>query len=134
MKRYALKGVNDDESVCAVCGKVELKRVMWLVEINADGVECGDVFPVGVVCGAKMLRLTTSKVSTKANSFAAYAKRVREGMMYSHPSWKERERLLKENAGIPFVKRVESGLLQKLTLLSTEARLWADSQPVLMQL
>jgi hypothetical protein len=30
MKRYGLKGINDEETTCCVCGKIELRRVMWL--------------------------------------------------------------------------------------------------------
>ena len=28
MKRYALKGINDEQHECSVCGRIELKRVV----------------------------------------------------------------------------------------------------------
>ena len=71
MKRYALKGVNDDQHECSVCGRVELKRVMWLVSLDADGNQEGEAFHCGTTCGAKLLGYTQSKMATKVKSYAS---------------------------------------------------------------
>ena len=54
-KRYALKGINDEETVCTICGRVELKRVMWLQELDSDGNEIGEAIHCGTTCGAHLL-------------------------------------------------------------------------------
>ena len=71
MKKYGLVAINDEESVCSVCGKVELKRVMWLVALSPeDGTSWdGEPFPVGTTCGAKMLGYTTGKMTTRGKQF-----------------------------------------------------------------
>jgi hypothetical protein len=64
MKRYALKGINDDQTECSVCGKVELKRVMWLVELDEEGNEISEPFFCGTTCGAKLMNQKISKIRT----------------------------------------------------------------------
>lgn len=55
-KRFKLLGINDDESTCAYCGRVELKSVMWL-----EDSEGGEPFAVGRTCGAKLLKMTAKE-------------------------------------------------------------------------
>ena len=65
-RTYIFKGINDEATVCSVCGKKELSKVVWLAECDCYGVEDGDPFPVGVVCAAKMLSWRNpSSVKTK---------------------------------------------------------------------
>lgn len=72
-KQYKLKGINDDYDTCEVCGKTNLKRVMWLVEISEDGDEITEAFPAGTMCGAKLLGLrlrSEAKVNRKIDEIA----------------------------------------------------------------
>ena len=59
-KQYKLRGINDDHNTCEVCGKTNLKKVMWLSEITKDG-EVLDPFAAGTTCGSKMLGISGSK-------------------------------------------------------------------------
>lgn len=127
--RYALKGINDDETTCSQCGRVELKRVMWLVKLDADGGE-GDAFPVGVICGAKMLKSTASKINTKVKNFDSYVYWQKRALANGHPAMKEYNELLDANRGVGFKERHESGLMRKLQSLENEARAWAEQQPI----
>ena len=68
-QQYALVAINDEEQVCQFCGKVDLKKVMWLVNVDADGNKHGEAFAVGTTCGAKMLGQTTSKINTAIKGF-----------------------------------------------------------------
>lgn len=56
-KKYTLKGINNDSDTCEICGKVELKRVMWLAELDADGGETHNIIAAGTTCGAVALGL-----------------------------------------------------------------------------
>jgi hypothetical protein len=73
--QYTLKGINDDQDTCSCCGKTGLKRVMWLMELDAEGNESGEVFPMGTTCGAKKLGMSSKSVSIQGDteSYARYA-------------------------------------------------------------
>lgn len=131
-KKYALKGINEDETVCSVCGKVELKRVMWIVELDADGNELGDPFHCGTTCGAKLMGHKINLVNRVANSFASKVSSIR----YSLQIAKERElgiyeildRLNKETTS--FNERRQHPLWVVLRDIQKEAKQWADSQEI----
>lgn len=57
MRRYSILGINDDESVCSICGKKDLKRVVWLEDTETGG----DPFPVGTTCAAKLQKITVTE-------------------------------------------------------------------------
>ena len=48
-KRYLILGINADSSVCDVCGKTGLSRVVWL----EDRESC-QIFAAGTTCSAKL--------------------------------------------------------------------------------
>jgi hypothetical protein len=51
---YTLKGCNDEETICARCGRTELNRVVWLAELDEDGNESKPE-PYGTTCAARLL-------------------------------------------------------------------------------
>lgn len=55
ISKYAVLGVNQDQDVCDVCGKVGLKKVVWFSELNSQGEKVGNPFCTGVDCAAKMM-------------------------------------------------------------------------------
>ena len=61
-KQYKLRGINDDHNTCEVCGKTNLKKVMWISEVTQDG-ETLDPFAAGTTCGANLLGVATSRTS-----------------------------------------------------------------------
>ena len=54
-KKYAVLGVNQDQDVCDVCGKTNLKKVVWFSELNSQGEKVGNPFCTGVDCAAKLM-------------------------------------------------------------------------------
>ena len=142
MKRYALKGINDDAHECAVCGKVELRRVMWLVELDADGSEVGEPFHCGTTCGAKLLGYTHSKVATKVKNFPGLVWAKREELFRSHPSAIASRQMLNELNHIADVAQISNHvrmsweerknhpLFIEHMRLEAEAREWANAQEV----
>jgi hypothetical protein len=68
MKRYRIKGVNDDLDTCDLCGKTGLKKVAWLVELDAEGDEIGIAAPYGCCCAAKLLAQSTTPLKSKTRS------------------------------------------------------------------
>ena len=55
-KEWHIIGINDDETVCALCGKENLKRVVWI-----ENYETGEIMAVGTTCVSKMLGITVKE-------------------------------------------------------------------------
>jgi hypothetical protein len=143
MKRYALKGINDEANECAVCGKVELRRVMWLVELDSDGNEYGQPFHVGTTCGAKLLGYTQSKIKTTVKNYGSLVYQYQEQLRKAHPLSAERQRLLREreeyvkHCGGWAVARLDEqykAYMYRITDLSRALDNWIAEQPILIQL
>ena len=83
--QYTLLAVNDEQTVCEVCGKVELKKVMWLAPLNEDGGIDGEAFAVGTTCGAKMLKTTYGKLQTRVKTHAHLVYVKKEQLIREHP-------------------------------------------------
>jgi hypothetical protein len=69
---YKVLGTNSDHDTCDHCGKTNLKRVVWMVEV-IDG-EAGAPRPIGCNCAALLLKVSSSRVER----IAADADRERE--------------------------------------------------------
>lgn len=54
--QYIIRGINDDVTECARCGKQHLRRVVWL-----ENTETGDILPYGTTCAAKLQKITTKE-------------------------------------------------------------------------
>ena len=54
-QKFRIVGVNDDQTTCLLCGREELKRVVWLVALDADGNPEGTPGHYGTSCAARML-------------------------------------------------------------------------------
>jgi hypothetical protein len=132
MKRYALKGINDEQHECAVCGRIELKHVMWLVERDADGCEIGIPFHCGTTCGAKLIGYTQSKINTAVKKYAANLKMIRYELQCNHPSHLkalELQEQLRAMTLTPSEKRSHPLTSQIMSLIN-EAREWASAQEI----
>ena len=135
-KRYGLKAINDEASECQVCNKTNLKRVMWIVELDTDGNAIGDVFNCGTTCGAKMLKITTSQVNTKVNNFQTQVSRKRDWLAQNHPaSVKADELIAKMNEqGLNFAQRKSTPEYAQMKAYQKEARDWAAAQEIIIEL
>lgn len=136
MKRYALKGINDDQHECAVCGRVELKRVMWLAEIDAEGSEISEPFHCGTTCGAKLLGYTQPKMRTIAKNYDSMVAAKRFQMERSHPNQAIVSKLISElNDMQLFGKaRIDHPKMKEILQLKKEAKEWADAQEIIITL
>jgi hypothetical protein len=133
--RYTLKGIDDSETVCSICGRIELKRVMWLAPIDADDA-ASDAFPCGVVCGARLLGTTVARLETRIRNHTAGVEARRRALYYGHPASKrEAECYSLLNAlGLSFAERRQHPLFLEAHACREEARIWAESQPVIIEL
>lgn len=75
--RYAVNGTNDDEHVCAKCGRTELRRVVWLTPLDADGNPVGPAQPYGTNCAARLI------APTERHSAAATLVALVDAMTYA---------------------------------------------------
>ena len=131
MKRYALKGINDDETTCSVCGRVELKRVMWVVELDADGNELGDPFHCGTTCGAKMMNQQLKVVNKVASTFEAKRKKQIWFNKYKKENELGVRDILEQLNGmkLSFSERTSHPLYVEMKRRMKQAADWANSQP-----
>lgn len=135
MKRFALKGINDEAQTCAICGRVELKRVMWLVELAQDGSECGEAFHCGTTCGAKLLGYTQSAMSTKVKNYKAEVARRRYQIERNHPANVQADELIRQlNALNLFgAARFTHPLFAQMSELHRIAHEYAEAQIILIE-
>lgn len=95
-KKYAYKGTNQDTETCEVCGRTDLKKVMWLVELDPNGNELGEAFATGTTCGSKLLGYS-QKDFTKATKEAARTLEQQKTWAYhNHPLYKKAWAIRKE--------------------------------------
>lgn len=135
-KRYGLKGINDEAQECVVCGRVELKRVMWLVELDSDGNEVSDVFHVGTTCGARLLGYTQGKMKSTVDGFAGKVALHRQQLFCQKAGELGRDAIIDElhKLGLTFKERLAHSRYQLLKGIDAEAKLWADAQPIVIAL
>lgn len=130
MGRYFLVAVNDEESTCAVCGRVELKRVMWIRDAEA-GLE---PFAVGTTCGAKLLGIPNAKVNTVVKNFDSLVERRRYSLYINHPSWLAAQIVVTKCNGMTWEERKASPEFAEFHRLDKEAHDWAYSQVIEIEL
>lgn len=83
--KFRLVGINDDANTCSCCGRDDLKRVLWLVALDADGNPEGDPIPYGTSCGAKALgwaypKHAATKRKIEGDAYMAMRAKVEETM------------------------------------------------------
>lgn len=134
MKKYALKGINEDETVCSICGKVELQRVMWIVELDKDRNEISEPFACGTTCGAKMLGYNISRVQISVKNFKASVESKRYNLRISKENQLGRSEILDQLAGLNWKERTQHPLWAKLQEITEDAIVWANNQTILIDL
>lgn len=130
MGRYFLVAVNDEESTCAVCGRVELKRVMWIRDAEA-GLE---PFAVGTTCGAKLLGIPAAKVNTTVKNYNSLVERKHYSLYINHPSWLAARVELEACTGLTYAERKLNQHFAEYHRLDKEAHDWAYSQVIEIEL
>lgn len=81
-KKYQILGFNDDQCICDVCGKQELKGTYAMEDLST-----GEIFRAGSVCGSKMAGWTTKELVAKykvgeKEKLSAAKKELRESSEY----------------------------------------------------
>jgi len=133
---YGLKAINDEATECEVCGKVELKRVMWIVELDTDNNEQGNPFAVGTTCGAKLLSYTQSKVNTICNNFEHQVYQAKQALINSHLASKEADELLKQlnTLHLRYAERKVHPMYIQMKEKQAKAKAYADSQNIVIEI
>lgn len=134
-KAYALVAVTDDESVCSCCGKLDLKRVMWLVSLDEEGEREGEVFSVGTTCGKKLLQVTQSKVNTMVKNFSHRKWQKQQELMESHPLSQKIHDLQDRLNGLgkmEYEERMNHPLMVEIDESRKVLKEWVESQEILI--
>lgn len=61
---WTVKAINDDQATCEICGKEDLKRVVWL-----ENSETQEIIAAGTTCAAKLQKIKVSEQKKKENDF-----------------------------------------------------------------
>lgn len=135
-KRYTLKAVNDEETTCCVCGKVELKRVMWIAELNEDGEEMGEPFHCGTTCGAKLMQQKISVVSRVVKSFDAKVSLMRSELKRQKENELGMRDLIKtlNEETKTYSERKAHPAYAKMREITHQAYEWAQAQEVTIEI
>jgi hypothetical protein len=76
MTTYRMHGLTDDTDTCEICGKVELRRVVMLMALDADGND-EEIVYAGTTCAARALAVRgTRTTAARVRDAAAAADRV----------------------------------------------------------
>jgi hypothetical protein len=135
MKRYALKGINDDQTECSVCGKVELNRVMWLVELDEEGNEISEPFFCGTTCGAKLMNQKISKIRTITANFDSTVDSIRRDLKFQKERELGYEEVYNEFKDIRgWANRRAHPAFDRALAIQKQAFDWANSQPVKVEI
>ena len=70
---YRIKGIKNDETTCACCGRNDLTKVVWLAPLDEDGNEF-DAAPYGTTCAARLMTPKTAR--STSTTLAKIAKAV----------------------------------------------------------
>jgi hypothetical protein len=95
-KKYAYKGTNNDKESCDICGRTNLKKVMWLAELDESGNELGHVIAVGTTCGATLLDYSNKDFAKAIKSAAQDLEKKKSAVYHNHPLKKEALKIRKE--------------------------------------
>jgi hypothetical protein len=92
MTSYRMHGISDDTDTCEICGKVELRRVVMLQVLDADG-NPEELIYAGTTCAArKLAKSGTRTTAAKVRDAAGDAARV----------WEQARAYVAEMDGITF--------------------------------
>jgi hypothetical protein len=76
MTSYRIHGITDDTDTCEICGKAELRRVVMLAVLDADG-NTEEIIYAGTTCAARKLAQRGTRVrASRITDAAAAAERV----------------------------------------------------------
>ncbi len=100
--KYTVKGVGSETDTCEHCGKTNLKKVVWLSQLDADGNEAGTI-AVGTTCAGVLLYGRKSKQNGETSWILARAARLAK-------IWAERGFTLEE---------IENGIWNKFGMQSS---------------
>lgn len=89
---YRVHGITDETDTCEVCGKVELKRVIMLGVLDADGNQ-EDIIYAGSTCAAR--KLSNAGAAVKAT-------RVRDAASAAGRVWTQARAFVTEMDGVTF--------------------------------
>lgn len=136
VKKYGLKAINDEAETCSICGKVHLKRVMWIVELDQDGNPMGDVFNCGTTCGAKLLGLSVSQMNTRIKHIDFSLACQRKQLQESHPAQVEAWQIVEvwNKQGLTYAQRKQTPEYAHRAALVAQAQEWANAQEIIVEL
>lgn len=94
MTSYRIHGITDETDTCEVCGKIELRRVVMLAVLDADGNQ-EDIIYAGTTCAARKLAARGTRVSSG---------KVRDAATAAGHVWERARAFVAEMDGLTFGK------------------------------
>lgn len=95
---YRVHGISDDTDTCEICGKTELRRVVMLAVLDADGNQ-EDLLYAGSTCAARKLSDSWTKIK---------ASKIRDAAGMAATVWTQAREFVKDFEGITFEQYIEA--------------------------
>lgn len=126
---YQVKAVNSDTDTCECCGKSDLNKVVWLVEVDEDGNETGEPVAYGTTCAARKLGFNSK--NTKAQNERKVNEAQAEYKKQARVNYFNTQCIKVETAGgiVMIDKQYRIGkIMQEQNIDRNQAIAWARSQ------
>ena len=91
-KKYQILTFNDEQCICDVCGKSELKGTYEI-----ENTETGDIFRAGSTCGVKLMKVTSKEFR---NEFKAV---IAENTAKAREEWRNSSEAIEYNNALNFM-------------------------------
>ncbi|MCP4355100.1 MAG: hypothetical protein GY793_05615 [Proteobacteria bacterium] len=106
MTKYKYMGKNEDDTYCELCGKTNLKSVVWLLEENDSEPKA-----YGTTCAAKLMRITTKEakswIVTEEKKYIDLAKKEYQSSI-EYKNYQEIFEKVNNDDSLTFVQRCKS--------------------------
>lgn len=82
--KFKVLGTNDDKNYCEICGKIELKKVVWI-----ENIETGEIFHAGINCAAKKLNTNSKNITKKIIEFKKAQRQIALNELLMTPEYSD---------------------------------------------
>ena len=93
-KKYQILGFNDEQCICDVCGKSELKGTYAI-----ENTETGDIFRAGSTCGVKLMKVTSKEFRSEFKTVIA------ENTAKAREEWRNSNEAIEYNNALAFMNK-----------------------------
>lgn len=133
-KKYGIIAVDQRESECSHCGRVDLNKVAWVVELDVDGNAISEAVAMGTTCAANVVKFNKSKIEKLVKSFDAKVRAMRNAKAREYSLANGENELMAQMQGLLYADRIKHPAWAQLMALGDKAAAYADSFDYVVEL